>query len=107
MKGWRAMDQDGREVSIKDYWRLEEGAVEYEVMKGALGVPGAAQLHNYEVREKTTAHIRANGCGDWSFSNFKNRISTRIVLDSYGDPIVCFKSQTDVVAALRDAIAGM
>lgn len=49
--------------------------------------------------------LRGHGARKWSSDAFKNRISTRIVMDVYGESILFFKSQKQLVAAIRDAIA--
>lgn len=104
--GWSAMDPEGRCVFIKDCWRTDDGFPEYEVLKETIGVQAAAQMRDFESREVTTMELRGHGARKWSSDAFKNRISTRIVMDVYGESILFFKSQKQLVAAIRDAIAG-
>lgn len=104
--GWRAIGADGVEVFVKDNWRSDECAPEYTILKHVAGVDGASQMLAYETSEVTTITLRANGCRGWSMEGFKNRTSTRIVVEMYGQSILFFKSQRQLFSAVRDAIAG-
>lgn len=104
--GWLALSPEGVEVFIKDSWR--DGDAEYDTLKLVVGVNGAGQMLSYEAVEVTTSTLRANGSERWSTpKNFRERTSTRIVMESYGDSIASFQSQKQLLSAIRDAIAGM
>lgn len=102
--GWRAARSDGLQVFIKDSWR--EGEAEYTILERVKGVEGAAQMMCYEAAEETTAELRANGAEPIPCDALTDRTSTRIVMELYGRPITSFTSQTQLLAAVRDAIAG-
>lgn len=99
------MSPDGDPVFIKDGWRPDECAPEYSVLEHTKGIDGATQLLAYEARELTTSAIRAQGAERWDMEGFENRTSTRIVIAMCGKPVSFFKSQWQLFAAIRDAIA--
>lgn len=104
--GWSALSPDGVEVFIKHSWRDDDP--EHDILKRVAGVDGVAQMLSYESSEETTASLRANGFESWPApKGFRNRTSTRIVMERYGESITSFKSQGQLLSALRDAIAGM
>lgn len=99
--GWLASAPDGGQVFIKDSWR--EGPAEYIVLQHTLGVEGTAQMVCYEAAEVNTADFRETGAPP---EGFTNRTSTRIVLENHGQTILSFSTQSQLLAAIRDAIAG-
>lgn len=104
--GWSAIGDDGVHVFIKDSWRPDETGPEYNVLKHTRDVDAAAHMIAYEAGQVTTADLRANGVGGWSMEGFSNRTSTRVVVEMCGQSILHFKSQWQLFAAIRDAIAG-
>lgn len=104
--GWRALSPEGVEVFVKDSWR--DGDAEYDTLKLIVGVDGTGQMLSYEAVEVTTSALRANGSETWPKpKDFRERTSTRIVMESYGESIASFKSQKQLLSAIRDAIAGL
>lgn len=104
--GWSAVAPSGVKVFIKDAWRPEDHCPEYDILLHTRGVEGATQMLSYEVREVTTAALRGSGADGCKAEGFRNRTSTRIVIEMQGQPISSFQSQRQLFAAIRDAISG-
>ncbi|KAJ2912013.1 hypothetical protein MD484_g8401, partial [Candolleomyces efflorescens] len=94
----------GDKLLVKDCWKVDDRVPEYEHLDQLKGVQGIAQMLSFEPNRGETKHFRARGVT--SHRDFLNRVAIRIVLKSYGIPIVRFKTPTELLCALRDAIKG-
>lgn len=92
-------------VIIKYSWRSEGRTPEYEHLEKAIGLDGVGQMITYGKRERATSEGRKEG-DVIPTAGFHNRYLTCIVLEGYGASIVHFTSQTELLGAVYDAIAG-
>lgn len=104
--GWRVKSSEGHEYFVKDCWGPAGGLAEHVVLAQAAGQGGLVQMVTFEGREESTAHLRANGDESWSPEHFSNRFFSRVVMEHCGASICEFESQKQLIAAIRDAIAG-
>ncbi|RXW23301.1 hypothetical protein EST38_g2527 [Candolleomyces aberdarensis] len=103
---WSISDPfSGEEFIVKDSWRSHDRTSECVYLREALGISGVAQMLSCESDRGQTAHLRGVRSAACS-SDFENRINTRVVIKCYGDSIIKFTSATELLCALRDAIAG-
>ncbi|KAJ2930116.1 hypothetical protein H1R20_g6984, partial [Candolleomyces eurysporus] len=102
---WSISDPVSREeLIVKDSWRPHNRTSEYICLREALGISGVVQMLSYESDRGQTAHLRGFRSATCS-SDFENRVNTRVVIKCYGDPVTKFTSATELLCALRDAIA--
>ncbi|KAJ2914980.1 hypothetical protein MD484_g5412, partial [Candolleomyces efflorescens] len=102
---WSVYDPTtGDKLLVKDCWRAEDREPEYTYLEGLSGVQGVAQMMSYESNRGETKDFRETGTT--SHQDFQNRIETRIVMSSYGEPIVTFKSPIELLSVLQDAMKG-
>ncbi|KAJ2925062.1 hypothetical protein H1R20_g12048, partial [Candolleomyces eurysporus] len=99
---WTVKNSKGERLIVKDYWTSEGRMAEFELLKEAKGLPGVCQMVSHQDRRVQTKDFRRNS----KEGAFHNRIATRIVMKAYGRHIENFSSAEQVLAALRDAIAG-
>jgi hypothetical protein len=106
---WRVIDlATGENFLVKDAWQLEGRVSECVHLEELRGVAGLVQLISFEENRKETKYLRDfnNPASPVSPGGFHNRISIRVVMDSPGKFIKNFTSPTQLLCALRDAIAG-
>jgi hypothetical protein len=102
---WSVSDPTtGDKLLVKDCWKAEDRVPEYEHLEQLTGVQGVAQMISFERNRGETKDFRATGAT--SYDDFHNRIAVRIVMSSYGESIVTFKSPMELLCAFRDAIKG-
>ncbi|KAJ3499925.1 hypothetical protein NMY22_g19439 [Coprinellus aureogranulatus] len=100
---WRVQDPETlEELVIKDSWRPSGRPPEYELLELVKGIPGVVQMVDSEHDRGETKDYRCRSTIDL----YENRISTRVILKSYGPPIEFFTSPIQVLCAIRDAVAG-
>ncbi|KAJ3524656.1 hypothetical protein NMY22_g10901 [Coprinellus aureogranulatus] len=100
---WRVQDPETlEELVIKDSWRPSGRPPEYELLELVKGIPGVVQMVDCEHDRGETKDYRCRSTIDL----YENRISTRVILKSYGPPIEFFTSPIQVLCAIRDAVAG-
>ncbi|KAF6760845.1 hypothetical protein DFP72DRAFT_843121 [Ephemerocybe angulata] len=102
---WNARDKNGRRILLKDSWRTDSQTSEYTFLKRAQGLGGVVQMLGYEDARAQTKSFRP-ASSDLAADDFENRTMSRATLTRYGSPLHQFKSQRQVVEALRDAIKG-
>ncbi|KAJ2914109.1 hypothetical protein MD484_g6309, partial [Candolleomyces efflorescens] len=103
---WRVSDPtSGEDLVVKDSWRSHDRTPESTYLRDALGIAGVTQMISYEADRGQTADLRGSMNGA-CFSDFENRVETRIVIRGCGDSITTFTSAKVLLCALRDAIAG-
>ena len=101
---WRVQDPDtGEELVVKDSWRPDDRPPEQEFLELARGIPGVVQMVSYETGRGDTQGFRC----PTTAGQFHNRSAMRVTMKSYGRPIEFFTSLTQLLCAMRDAIAGM
>ncbi|KAF6744087.1 hypothetical protein DFP72DRAFT_1079040 [Ephemerocybe angulata] len=105
---WDVADADGQKLLVKDAWIGTRTTPEHVSLKKAVELLGVQQLVDHEDRTGTEFgeidYLRPSPeKGD--FYDFENRIFHRIITVRYGEPINSFKTEAQVLAVLRDAIA--
>jgi hypothetical protein len=105
---WRVVDPTSSEILlVRDMWRSKSRLPEDFYLEKAKGKSGIVQMISFEYNREETAQFRNYGNSPHPlFPVHRNRIATRIVLDSHGKSIKHFKSPKELLMALRDAIAG-
>jgi hypothetical protein len=104
---WSVRDPSSDQLLlVKDSWKSENRVSEYVYLEQAKGISGVVQMIPYEADRGETKHFRGFDDALDSPDGFYNRVSVRLVLDSYGESILEFKSVLEVLYALRDAIVG-
>jgi hypothetical protein len=103
---WPVKDKDGNRLVVKDYWMSEGREPEYELLKKVKDVPGICEIVAYEVGRGETSDFRGALSDIKKAGDFYNCIAIRITLKAYGTSIDNFTSPEEMLAALRDAIAG-
>ncbi|KAF6755192.1 hypothetical protein DFP72DRAFT_811968, partial [Ephemerocybe angulata] len=106
---WDVAGADGQKLLVKDAWIGTVGTTaEHVSLKKAVDVLGVQQLVDHEDRTGTEFgeidYLRPSPEKGDVYA-FENRIFQRIITIRYGAPIDSFKSEGEVLAALRDAIA--
>ncbi|KAF6765574.1 hypothetical protein DFP72DRAFT_954082 [Ephemerocybe angulata] len=102
---WSARDRSGRHILIKDAWRTDPQVPEYTFLERAKGLEGVVQQLAYEGSLRKTKDLRPD-CFDFEDDDFYNRTLSRVTMVRYGASLCQFKSQSQAIAALRDAIQG-
>jgi hypothetical protein len=102
---WAVKDSEGNRFIVKDYWISEGQETEAKLLEEAKGLRGICQMVSYEENRFQTKDLRGN-VKELEQGTFRNRKSTRILMKAYGPSIENFSSVAQVLAALRDAIAG-
>ncbi|KAF6760823.1 hypothetical protein DFP72DRAFT_881533 [Ephemerocybe angulata] len=100
---WMAKDQDGKQIIIKDAWRVDEQIPEYTLLERAKGIPGVVNMIAFEDDRMQTKDLRP---GSFVSDDFYNRTMSRVTMSCYGLHLYQFTSQRQMIAALRDAIQG-
>ncbi|KAF5331334.1 hypothetical protein D9611_011836 [Ephemerocybe angulata] len=106
---WDVVDGNKQRLLVKDAWIAVKGTTpEHILLAKAANVIGVQQLVDYEDRAGTEF-------GEIEFlrpapeagkkSNFENMTFQRIVTVRYGEALHSFKTEREVLTALRDAIA--
>lgn len=109
---WRAIGTDGQMVVIKYTWRSEDRVAERIHLEEARGIRGIVELIDYEPKEITTFKLRNRrnepdpGLNKEGRPRFFNYIGSCIVVKAYGAPLCGFTSETQLLGALRDGLAG-
>ncbi|KAJ2925069.1 hypothetical protein H1R20_g12022, partial [Candolleomyces eurysporus] len=103
---WSAKNAKGERFIIKDYWVSGDQATEFGLLEEVKGLRGICQMVSHEPSRAQTTDFRGN-MDRFEQSAFRNRTATRIVMKAYSPTIENFSSVEQVLAALRDAIAGM
>jgi hypothetical protein len=102
---WEAYDPDTMvEYLVKESWISEGRIPEWMLLKKAAvgNVKGVCRMAWYEECRLSTNEIRC----ETTLSQVFNRIQFRIVMERYGKEIEKFTSVSQLLEALRDAIAG-
>jgi hypothetical protein len=102
---WVVRTVNGEKFIVKDYWVAEDRPSEIKLLQEVHGLPGVCQMVSFEDDRMQTKHFRAEPITNQDHT-FKNRTKIRIVMKAYGPSIENFTSATQVLSALRDAIAG-
>ncbi|KAJ2919967.1 hypothetical protein MD484_g495, partial [Candolleomyces efflorescens] len=100
--GWYAQKGD-RKFLIKDSWRSASRTPEHEFLEAAKGIDGIGQMVSYWEGPHTREY---RGSAVDSYKAFRDRIFCRIVMDLYGGSLDTFETVEQVLAAIRDAVAG-
>ncbi|KAJ2936993.1 hypothetical protein H1R20_g96, partial [Candolleomyces eurysporus] len=101
---WVVRKADGERLIVKDYWVAEDRPSEVRLLDEVKGLPGVCQMVSYEDNRVQTKDFRAEKMA-LEDDTLKNRTKIRIVMKAYGPTIEKFTSVTQVLSALRDAIA--
>jgi hypothetical protein len=103
---WPVRDREkGKRFIVKDYWMSQGRTPEYDYLKRVKGMDGVCNIISYETGRGETKDYRGSTQG-FTSTEFHNRKAIRIVMDAYGTSIDNFTSPEELLAALRDAIAG-
>ncbi|RXW12794.1 hypothetical protein EST38_g13062 [Candolleomyces aberdarensis] len=102
---WAVKNSRGERFIIKDYWLAGNRVAEFNLLTEAKDLPGVCQMVSYEDNRAQTKDFRGNISG-FTSGAFHNRTAIRIVMKAYGPSVENFTSVMEVLAALRDAIAG-
>ncbi|KAJ2926513.1 hypothetical protein H1R20_g10571, partial [Candolleomyces eurysporus] len=102
---WPVKNANGERFVVKDYWPSGDRETEYELLKEAKGLPGVCQIVSYEDCRAQTKSFRGDTLASTK-GTFHNRTTIRIVMKAYGLSIENFSTAEQVLAVLRDAIAG-
>ncbi|RXW24320.1 hypothetical protein EST38_g1512 [Candolleomyces aberdarensis] len=102
---WPVKNPNGERFIVKDYWFSGDRETEYELLKEAKGLSGVCQMVSYEDCRAQTKIFRGDTSA-FTKGTFHNRTAIRIVMKAYGPSIENFSTVEQVLAALRDAIAG-
>ncbi|KAF6760828.1 kinase-like domain-containing protein, partial [Ephemerocybe angulata] len=100
---WMAKDRDGKQIIIKDAWRVDEQIPEYTLLERAKGIPGVVNMIAFEDDRMQTKNLRPES---FVSDDFYNRTMSRVTMLCYGLPLYQFTSQRQAIAALCDAIQG-
>ncbi|RXW14934.1 hypothetical protein EST38_g10926 [Candolleomyces aberdarensis] len=101
---WVVRKADGEELIVKDYWVAEDQPSEVVLLDEAKGLPGVCQMVSYEDNRAQTKDFMGEPIA-LKDNTLKNRTKIRIIMKAYGPSIKKFSSVTQVLSALRDAIA--
>jgi hypothetical protein len=102
---WTVKNNRGERLVVKDYWVTDDQMREFELLNEVKGLPGVCRMVSYEDNRVQTKEFRGD-LTTLAENTFQNRTSIRIVMKAYGPTIESFKSIEQLLAALRDAIAG-
>ncbi|TEB09969.1 hypothetical protein FA13DRAFT_1783217 [Coprinellus micaceus] len=89
---------------VKDSWAPEGRTGEHDLLRKAAGLVGVCQGVSFETGRGETKEYRS--FFSIRSTGFCNRIASRIVMEEYGEQIQHFASKLQLVAGIRDAIAG-
>ncbi|KAF8955208.1 hypothetical protein BDZ97DRAFT_1674590 [Flammula alnicola] len=101
---WKARDNEGKVVLVKDAWRSRGRTPEWKFLEAAKGLAGIGQMISYE--DNDDEHISTARRLAPFVRGFYDRTFCRLTLEHYGPSIEGFKTPQDVLFAYRDAIAG-
>ncbi|RXW17578.1 hypothetical protein EST38_g8274 [Candolleomyces aberdarensis] len=101
---WPVRNAQGDRFIVKDHWVSNSGALEFELLKEAMGLPGVCQMVCYEDNRAQTKDFRGDTSA-FQDGEFRNRTAIRIVMKAYGPSIKHFSTVEQFLAALRDAIS--
>lgn len=103
---WDLYDEENDRILLaKDCYRfsVDSREPEFESLKTAQGLDGVAQMVAY------TAHLWGT-LQDYGYSRYRDargrKIASRIVVEKYGEDLLGFKSEKQLLYAIRDSIAG-
>ena len=100
---WRVRDPETAvEYVVKDAWQPEDMVPERDLLKLVKGIPGVVQMVSYELGRGETKDFRCPSTA----RQYKNRFASRVMMESYGESIIFFKSLLQLLLAIRDAVAG-
>ncbi|KAJ2915684.1 hypothetical protein MD484_g4717, partial [Candolleomyces efflorescens] len=100
---WVVKAANGEKFIVKDYWVAGGRPSESNLLREVNGLPGICQVVSFEDDRMRTEHFREPVTTQ--DDTFKNRTKIRIVMKAYGPSIENFTSVTQLLSALRDAIA--
>lgn len=100
---WLVDQPGGRPLLVKEAWRTGTRMPEHEYLKAARGVRGVVQMILYEYLGRTTDWRPGTYPGDPSVNN---RSKLRIVMEAHGPSLDHYKSRSQLLSAVRDAIRG-
>ncbi|TEB22079.1 hypothetical protein FA13DRAFT_1641889, partial [Coprinellus micaceus] len=99
-----ARDPDtGEEVLVKDIWRTESRVSECEYLLAAQGIPGIVELVAFQ---KSCAETQRYLPPGFSYPDYHNRHKLRVAVKKYGLPLWYFRSRTQLLRAMLDALVG-
>ncbi|TFK20273.1 hypothetical protein FA15DRAFT_600059 [Coprinopsis marcescibilis] len=98
---WDVIGPEGEEYLIKDSWRAKGRASEHEFLEAARGVVGVAQLVAFEEICKVSDF---RDLQEGESESLIDRTKCRLTLERYGPPIENFRSASQALWALHDAI---
>lgn len=100
---WRVEDPDtSEELVIKDSWRPDDRAAEHELLELVKDIPGVVRMVSHDTARQQTKNMRCPSTA----GQYQNRIFDRVVMKAYAGPIETFKTALQLLAGIRDAIAG-
>ncbi|KAJ2922774.1 hypothetical protein H1R20_g14319, partial [Candolleomyces eurysporus] len=100
---WVVRTADGEELIVKDYWVAEDRTSEVRLLDEVKGLPGVCQMVAYEDNRAQTKDFVGESI-TLEDNTLKNR-TIRIIMKAYGPSVKRFSSATQILSALRDAIA--
>ncbi|KAJ2916707.1 hypothetical protein MD484_g3715, partial [Candolleomyces efflorescens] len=102
---WVVQNDKKERFIVKDYWLAGGRIAECDLLKEARGLSGVCQMMSYEDDRSQTRDFRGD-TSSFKDGAFHNRTAIRIVMKAYGPSVENFRSVEQLLAALRDAIAG-
>lgn len=92
------------EVLVKFSWRAHDRPAEHLLLEKAVGIKGIAQMITKCERTLSTHKLRGCDENDKSGTEF---LGSCIVLEAHGKSIFSFRTQRQLLGAIRDVIKGM
>jgi hypothetical protein len=103
---WPVRDEKGEKFIVKDYWMSQGRRPEYEILEKVKGKPGLCQIVSYEEAREETKDFRGS-TDKFAVGVFHNAIAIRITMKVGAKASIDnFTSPEELLAALRDSIAG-
>ncbi|KAJ2913150.1 hypothetical protein MD484_g7248, partial [Candolleomyces efflorescens] len=102
---WTVVDPDsGKTLLVRDVWRSADRLSEDIFLGRARTISGMVTMISYECSRERTKDFR-DFIASSLHESFRDRIATRLIVDTDGRSIKNFKSVMELLCALRDAIA--